>query len=260
MILTATSLERSGRGALDIPQLSEVSLDGGFWGPRMEQWSSVTANDVLDKFMHDGILDNFDAVAAGKRDIGEHVGPPWYDGLIYETIRGISDLLILHPDPILESRLDTIITHIVAAQASEPTGYINTYTQLNCNNQRWGKNGGKLRWQHDVYNSGCLVEAGIHYYKATGKTVLLEAASKLANYMSEIMGPAPKWNVVPGHAQPEEALMKLYWLYSDEPGLSSKLSVPVKPRHYKELSEFWIEQRGHYGGEEPQGRPSEMGG
>ncbi len=256
--LTACSLERSGKGALDIPQLSEVSLDGGFWGPRMEQWSSVTANDVLDKFMHDGILDNFDAVAAGKRDIGEHVGPPWYDGLIYETIRGISDLLILHPDPVLESRLDTIITHIVAAQASEPTGYINTYTQLNCNNQRWGKNGGKLRWQHDVYNSGCLVEAGIHYYKATGKTVLLEAATKLANYMSEIMGPAPKWNVVPGHAQPEEALMKLYWLYSDEPGLSSKLSVPVKPCHYKELSEFWIEQRGHYGGEEPQGRPSEM--
>ena len=256
-VTMACSSGNSPQGAIGTIPLDDVKLDNGFWAPRMEQWASTTANDVLDKFEKDGILANFDSVAAGKRDIGKHVGPPWYDGLIYETIRGISDLLILYPDPVLESRLDTIITHIIAAQASEPTGYINTYTQLNCNDQRWGKNGGKLRWQHDVYNSGCLVEAGIHFYRATGKTDLLEAATKLANYMYEIMGPVPKWNVVPGHAQPEEALVKLSRLYKDEPSLASKLSVPVKARHYRELAEFWIEQRGHYGGDEPQGRASE---
>ena len=247
----------SGRKPLHTPALQDVSVDDQFWSPRLQQWATVTANDVLDKFEKDGILANFDSVAAGKRDIGKHVGPPWYDGLIYETIRGVSDLLVLYPDQVLESRLDTIVTHIIAAQESEPTGYINTYTQLNCNKQRWGKNGGKLRWQHDVYNSGCLVEAGIHFYRATGKTDLLEAATKLANHMYDLMGPAPKWNVVPGHAQPEEALIKLYRLYSDEPELASKLSVPVKARHYRKLAEFWIEQRGHYGGDEPQGRPSE---
>ena len=249
---------RSPQGALGTVPLENVKIDGGFWGPRMEQWATVTANDVLNKFERDGILANFDSVAAGKRDIGKHVGPPWYDGLIYETIRGISDMLILYPDPVLESRLDTIITHIIAAQDNEPTGYINTYTQLTCNNQRWGKNGGKLRWQHDVYNSGCLVEAGIHFYKATGKTELLEAATKLANYMYDVMGPSPKWNVVPGHAQPEEALVKLYCLYRDEPQLAKIISVPVEAIHYKQLAEFWIEQRGHYGGEEPEGRPSEF--
>lgn len=26
------------------------------------------------------------------------------------------------------------------------------------NDHRWGENGGNLRWQHDVYNSGALVE------------------------------------------------------------------------------------------------------
>ena len=35
---------------------------------------------------------NFDLVAEGKRGIGKHHGPPWYDGLIYETIRGAADL------------------------------------------------------------------------------------------------------------------------------------------------------------------------
>ncbi|MBR4756259.1 MAG: glycoside hydrolase family 127 protein [Bacteroidales bacterium] len=249
---------KSPQGAIRTLPLKDVCLDGGFWGPRMQQWATTTANDVLDKFERDGIYTNFDSVAEGLRDIGKHAGPPWYDGLTYETIRGISDLLVLYPDPVLESRLDTVITHIIAAQASEPTGYINTYTQLNCNDKRWGKNGGQLRWQHDVYNSGCLVEAGIHFYRTTGKTDLLEAATKLANYMYDIMGPAPKWNVVPGHAQPEEALVKLYRLFKDEPGLAARLSVPVKAVHYKELAEFWIEQRGHYGGEDPQGRPSEM--
>ena len=259
---TAVMLLACSRGGRDdnrlaIPKLRQVTVSDDFWSPRMEQWSTVTANDMLDKFERDGILKNFDEVAAGKRDIGWHAGPPWYDGLTYETIRGISDMLVLRPDAALESRLDTIVSHIIAAQASEPTGYINTYTQLNCNHQRWGKNGGKLRWQHDVYNSGCLVEAGIHFYRATGKTNLLEAATKLANYMYDIMGAAPKWNVIPGHAQPEEALIKLYQLYRDEPGLASRLNVPVDAVHYKELAEFWIEQRGHFGGEEPVGRPSE---
>lgn len=39
---------------------------------------------------------------------------------------------------------------------------------------QWGERGGMLRWQHDVYNAGMLVEAGVHYYNATGKTKLLE--------------------------------------------------------------------------------------
>ena len=33
-------------------------------------------------------FENFDLVASGARDIGRHAGPPWYDGLVYETIRG----------------------------------------------------------------------------------------------------------------------------------------------------------------------------
>ena len=37
-------------------------------------------------------------VADGKKDIHAHEGPEWYDGLIYESIRGAADLLVEYPD------------------------------------------------------------------------------------------------------------------------------------------------------------------
>ena len=113
---------------------------------------------------------------------------------------------------------------------------------------RWGENGGMLRWQHDVYNAGMLVEAGIHYYKATGKTKLLEVATRFANHMSDIMGPEPKKNIVPAHSGTEEPLVKLYWLYKSHPELKSKVNVPVNENNYYELAKFWIENRGHHCG------------
>ena len=118
IFLSSCSGGDSPQGALSVPPLQDVSLDGGFWGPKMSQWATITANDVLDKFERDGIFANFDSVAAGKRDIGFHAGPPWYDGLTYESIRGISDLLVLYPDDRLEKRLDTVITHIIAASGA----------------------------------------------------------------------------------------------------------------------------------------------
>ena len=142
-------------------------------------WQRKTVNDVFDKFegkyepqgrslerdfkflgtTRDAFL-NFDLVAQGKRDIGKHHGPPWYDGLIYETIRGSADLLTIYPNAELEARIDGYVDRIAKAQASDPDGYINTYTQLTNSNQRWGFNGGMLRWQHDVYNAGMLEKRG----------------------------------------------------------------------------------------------------
>lgn len=116
------------------------------------------------------------------------------------------------------------------------------------NNHRWGDNGGLLRGQHDVYNAGMLIEAGVHYYQATGKTRLLEIATRFANYMADYMGPEPRKNIVPAHSGPEEAVMALYWLYKNEPELKDKLSIPVRESDYYNLATFWIENRGHHCG------------
>src|ERR1019366_459832 len=57
---------------------------------------------------------------------------------------------------------------------------LHTYTQMKEPDHRWGQNGGNDRWQHDLYNAGAMVEAGVHFYRATGKTKLLEVATRIA--------------------------------------------------------------------------------
>lgn len=253
-LITATALLAGCNGSenqsdtIQFAEIKDVKVTDSFWQPKLKQWSSTTANDVLDKFERDNVPGNFIKVANGDRDTHNHAGLPWFDGLIYESIRGIADLMVQNPDAALKARTDSIIDKIALAQASEPEGFINTYTQLTENDHRWGENGGLLRWMHDVYNSGMLVEAGVHYYKATGETKLLEVATKVANLMSEYMGPAPKHNIVPAHSGPEEALVKLYQLYVSEPELKERINAPVDADSYLRLAEYWIDSRGDHCG------------
>lgn len=236
--------------------VSHVKIKDAFWSPKLQQWSTTTVNDVLNKFeglnkstpaeqQNNNAFTNFDDVAAGKTNTGHHVGFPWFDGLVYETIRGTADFLSYMPNKAVEQRIDSIIDRIYAAQQANKNGYINTYTELVEPTHQWGFNGGFLRWQHDVYNAGMLVEAGVHYYRATGKIKLLQVATRFANYMCSIMGPAPKRNIVPAHSGPEEAMMKLYWLYKNNPSLKKKIGIPVSEQSYYQLAKFWIENRGN---------------
>lgn len=236
------------RNLVPVP-IAQVAIDDPFWNPKRKVWRDVTIVDSFTKFENDrgGAINNFDLVRDAKT--GKHAGPQWYDGLIYEMIRGCADFLASQRDAGLEARIDSYIARIVAAQAKDPSGYINTYTQTMLpQTQRWGMNGGDDRGQHDVYNAGMMVEAGIHYYRATGKVALLEAATRMANLMCDTIGPAPMANVVPGHSGPEEALVQLYLLYRDSPAARKSISVPVEPERYLHLAEFFIDGRGHYEG------------
>ncbi len=236
--------DSSARRQLHPVPIQRVTIDDAFWTPKRDTWQRVTINDAFTKFENDrgGAINNFDRVRDGLT--GKHAGPPWYDGLIYEMIRGSSDFLAAHPDPQLEQRLDGYIARIAAAAAKSPHGYVNTYTQLDEPGHEWGMHGGFLLWQHEVYNAGALVEAAVHHYRATGKTTLLNVAVKYANYMTEIMGPPPRQNIVPAHPLPEEALVRLYALFRQEPQLKRKVTSPVDEKAYLQLAEFWIEHRG----------------
>lgn len=241
----AEGIARQPLVPVPVPQ---VNLDGdAFWGPKREVWRKVTIPDCLAKFEKDGAIGNFENVRDGK-GAGTHAGPPWYDGLIYEMIRGCADFLATRRDPALEARLDGYIDVIAAAAAKDPDGYLETWTLLKEPTHRFGMNGGNDNWQHDVYNAGAMAEAAVHYYRATGKTALLKVAVRMIHYMTEVIGPPPRRNVIPGHSIAEEALVKLYRLFVEVPGLKREMPVPVDEVRYLRLAEFFIEARGHHEG------------
>ena len=221
----ATAKDADHHRLIPVP-IAQVVVHDDFWSPKLKVWREVTILDCFTKFENDrgGAINNFDRVRDGL--IGGHAGPEWYDGLIYEMIRGSADFLAANPDPNLERRIDGYVERIAAAAAKDADGYLNTWTQLMAPEKRWGLNGGNDVTQHDVYNAGAMIEAAVHYYNATGKTALLQVATRLANHMADVMGPDPKKNVVPGHSLGEEAMVKLYLLYRENPGLKSRMPLP----------------------------------
>ncbi len=225
--------------------IQSVRVEDAFWSPKRKLWQEVTIPDCFTKFENDrgGALNNFDRVRDGKSD--GHAGPPWYDGLIYEMIRGSADFLAARPDPVLERRIDGYIARIAAAQDRDPDGYLNTWTELEHPNQRWGLNGGNDGYQHEMYNVGALCEAAVHYYQATGKTSLLKVAVKLANYTCDQVGPSPKYELVPNHAIVEEAFANLYLFFREHPELKRAMPAAVHERRYLDLAQYWVEARGH---------------
>ncbi len=223
----------------------DIQVTDPFWAPKLGTLRTVTVNDVFDKFERIGAFDNFDRVAQGLT--GGHIGAPFFDGLIFETMRAAADFLAADYDAQLDARLDGYVARIAAAQATDPDGYINTFVTLMQPRKRWGANGGDQIRSHEEYNAGCLVEAGVHHYRATGKTNLLALAVRFADYMCKYIGPAPKHNVVPSHSLPEEAFIKLYRLLRDEPKLARELGQAT-PKQYLDLVRFWIENRGNHTG------------
>ena len=250
VVMLAALPVRGQNARVPVPT-ERVTIDDAFWSPKIATWRKTTINDALDKFERDGTVENFQRVADGQT--GGHQQAPWFDGLLYETITGASGFLKNERDEQLEARIDGYVDVIDAASKKGGDGYLHTFVTLERPNQRWGKNGGMLRFQHDIYNQGCLIEAGAAYYKATGKTKLLEVALRSANHQDEAIGPKSEQPMVPGHAVSERALVELWQLFQDEPELAEKLDAPVHAEDYLALAKAFIDYRGNHEGREALG-------
>ena len=220
------------------PHVREVRITGGFWKDYLAKIRANMLPNVLDKLEESGYLENFRFAAEEK---SEHKGPPFSDGLLLETMRGVSDFLAAEPDAEIEARLDRFIMEITAA--ADDDGFICTGTQCRTPHQRWGENGGDIIITHDLYDHGCLVEAGIHHYLATGKRSLLSAAVKAADMICAYIGDAPKHNLIPGHSLPEEAFVKLYRLMRDDENLRD---IAGNRDEYLRVADFWYRNRGDF--------------
>ena len=223
------------------PEVSEVSLKDAFWTPYTENFKSITIPHAFGKFYETKAVENF--INAAENNGKKHVGNPFDDGLILETVTGAANFLNQKYDAELDNTLDELIKIITSAH--QPDGYLHTVVCLNYPEKRWGENGGDIVWQHDLYNHGTLVEAGVAHYKATGKTTLLLPAIKAAALICSYIGEEPKHHVIPGHSLPEFAFMELYRLMKkDEKVKKLCTQYNVSEEDILELVRFWYDKRG----------------
>ena len=179
---------------------TDVSIEDSFWSAQLKKHKDAVLPACIAQIEDStGRMQNF--INAGKRS-GQHSGIFFDDSDVYKAIEGIAYSLAVNPDPDLESKADEWIGHIASAQLED--GYINTFYTLTGLDRRWTDMD-----RHEMYCAGHLIEAGVAYYKATGKRTLLDVGIRMADHMMTLFGPG-KRDWVPGHEEIELALVKLY--------------------------------------------------
>ena len=200
-----------------LPALTNATVTGGFWLPRIETNRIVTLKSDF-KNCEAARIPNFRNAAARKW--GTFKGIPFDDSDVYKVIEGAAYTLATNPDPELEKYVDGVNCAIVGSQ--EPDGYLYTartlgFTYKNKNTvEPEFRMMGPVRWSnlphsHELYNVGHFYEAAVAYWEATGKRTLLDAAIKSADLVARTFGDGPtQLKGTSGHEEIELALCKLY--------------------------------------------------
>ena len=215
---------------------TQVTIYDGFWLPRIETNRKVTIPYDFQKCEETGRIDNF--LKAAKQMEGAHEGLHFNDSDVYKVIEGAAYSLQVHPDAELETYIDSVIEKIAAAQ--EADGYI--YTARTIDPQKPHIRSGAERWSnlymsHELYNVGHMYEAGVAYYRATGKRNFLDICIRNAELIDDVFG-VDALRDVPGHQEVEIGLVKLYRVTGEE--------------KYLNLAKFFLDERGHANGRELQ--------
>lgn len=200
---------------------SDVKITDNFWAPRLEKHLSSTLPVCIDQIENKtGRIRNFELATNGE---GEHSGIFFDDSDVYKAMEGMAYALANRRDSKLESKLDEWVDKIAACQQSD--GYINTFYTLTGLRNRWTDMD-----KHEMYCAGHLIEAGVAYYKATGKRKLMDVGIRMAEHCMSLFG-VGKGHWVPGHEEIELALVKL--------GLATGND------DYIDFAHHLLEQRGH---------------
>lgn len=215
-------LAQSGITKLDPVSFSEVMITDNFWKPKLEKIATSTVPVMIYQTeVATGRIRNYEKVARNQNE--KHEGIYYDDSDVYKALEAIAYSLKNHSDKTLELKADEWIDKIAAAQ--EEDGYINTFYSLSGLGNRWTD-----MKKHEDYCAGHLMEAGVAYYQTTGKRKLLDVAIKMADHIDETFRkPNRPW--VAGHEEIELALVKLYKV--------------TDAKKYLELSDWFLDQRGH---------------
>ncbi|MBQ0006061.1 MAG: glycoside hydrolase family 127 protein, partial [Alistipes sp.] len=213
--------ENESPKAMQQVDFSPVIIKDAFWSPRLENNARNTIPVCIDQIENQtGRMRNFEKAAIPE---GPHSGIFFDDSDVYKAVEGMAYSLINNPDPALEAKADEWIDKFAAAQQED--GYINTFFTIAEPERRWVDMD-----KHEMYCAGHLLEAGVAYYKATGKRKLLDVGQKMVDYMMTIFG-LGKRDWVPGHEEIELALVKLYEVSGE--------------KKYLDFAYWLLEERGH---------------
>lgn len=190
---------------------NEVKISDQFWLPKIETNRTVTIPASFAKCEEMGRMDNF-LIAGGKMEGPVKGKMPFDDSDVYKIIEGAAYSMTVIPDPKLDVYVDSIINIIKTGQ--EADGYLTTYKTIDTTYSpaQWCPAAGKWKNEscsHELYNSGHLFEAAAAHYRATGKTNLLDIATKNADLLLKVFADG-KNPGVPGHQIVETGLIKLY--------------------------------------------------
>ena len=189
------------------------------------QWLAL--NDKFDGEQKSHAVRNVKIAAAhdGKSAITVDFGDFAKESDLSKWMEAAAYSLTIHPDKNLEKILDELSELFRKAQADD--GYLNTYYIAKGEEKRFSC----LSEMHELYCAGHLIEAAVAYYKATGKTVLLDAVKKYADYLCKVFGEnGEKEGCYDGHEEIELALVRLYEVTGE--------------KRYLELSERFVSTRG----------------
>lgn len=195
---------RSPHAALRPLPYHSVQWTTGFWADRYKQLAEVTLGESW-RLLADPdaghVLENF-RLAAGQAS-GAYAGTNWQDEWLYKWIEAAACVWRTTRDPMLEQRMDEGITLIAAAQ--QPDGYVSTNILV-------PKRTRFTRPQdHEIYNMGHLLTAGVIHRRMTGKDSLFTVARKVGDFLCANLGVT----VDPHFAHNPSAIMGLTELYRE---------------------------------------------
>ncbi|MGB3327376.1 MAG: beta-L-arabinofuranosidase domain-containing protein, partial [Thermomicrobiales bacterium] len=210
--------------------LGNVLLTDGFLSPRIHVNREVTIPSQFEHLVTTNRFRNFERVA-GTFD-GPFDGIYFNDSDVYKWIEAAaSTLAAAEPgdavtDAELVRLLDIAIGHVESAQAED--GYLNTYFSLDRADERWSN----LRDMHELYCGGHMIQAAIAHHRATGSDRFLAVATRFADLVCDVFGPASdgKREQTDGHEEIELALIELYRTTGEQ--------------RYLDQARFFLEVRG----------------
>ena len=229
-----TSVDAAGAGPIRLTgdaraayrPASSARITAGFWRHWQQVNASTTTPGAWEQLHRAGNVHDL-GLAAGTTSGQYRNDHPFMDTDVYKWLEAVSWLTQagMAGDE-LEDRAAAVVALLGAAQ--EDDGYLNSYFQVAQPGARFAD----LRWGHELYSAGHLIQAAVARFRATGNADLLRIAVGMADLIDRSFGTEPgRIDLVDGHPGIETALVELYRTTGDH--------------RYLGRAEYFLDRRGH---------------